>query len=389
MSDNMQVIVKIAERCNLNCAYCYMYTGADQSWRLRPRFLSKDLRNALIERAGAYLAQDPVREVTLELHGGEPLLLGLERFEEFLADVRRRLGYERAIVCLQTNGTLFDESWRDLFEHYHVSWSISSDGPPQVHDRFRLYHSGAPSSADVERAIALSLDSPLFGGVLSVIDPTHDGAEVVRYFYELGLRQADLLLPDASHAAPPQHLPQYSDARLLAYLRAAFDEWIAIGDPTYRIRIFEQLMRAIYGVRSRLDAFGGNLWGMLVVESDGSYQLLDVLRLGGQEEVATALNLAHHSFDDFLATTEDHFPGPSDTCRACPVFQVCGGGYLPHRFDGVDYDRPSVYCDVLYGLIAHIYNYMRQVTPQTFWEPASALETPWFETGNLTKVSDD
>lgn len=389
MSDNLQVIVKVAERCNLNCAYCYMYTGADQSWRLRPRFLSKDLRNTLIERAGAYLAQDPVREVTLELHGGEPLLLGLDKFEEFLADVRQRLGYERAIVCLQTNGTLFDESWRDLFERYHVSWSISSDGPPQVHDRFRLYHSGAPSSEDVERAIALSLDSPLFGGVLSVIDPTHDGAEVVRYFYELGLRQADLLLPDASHAAPPQHLPQYSDARLLSFLRAAFDEWIAIGEPAYRIRFFEQIIRAIYGVRSRLDAFGGNLWGMLVVESDGSYQLLDVLRLGGQEQVATALNLAHHSFDDFLAKTEDQFPGPSDTCRACPVFQVCGGGYLPHRFDGVDYDRPSVYCDVLYGLIAHIYNYLRQVTPQTFWEPASALQTHWFETGNLAKAADD
>lgn len=389
MSDNLQVIVKIAERCNLNCAYCYMYTGADQSWRLRPRFLSTELRNMLIQRAADYLAQDPGRVVTLELHGGEPLLLGLEKFEEFLADVRQRLGYKRAIVCLQTNGTLFDESWRDLFERYHVSWSISSDGPPQVHDQFRLYHSGAPSSGDVERAVALSRASSLFGGVLSVIDPSRNGAEVVRYFYELGIRQADLLLPDASHASPPQHLPEYSDAHLLSFLSGAFDEWIAIGDPDYRIRLFEQIMRAIYGVRSGLDAFGGNLWGMLVIESDGSYELLDVLRLGGHEQVATSLNLAQHSFDNYLARTKGQFPEPCDTCRACPVFQVCGGGYLPHRFDGVDYDQPSVYCDVLYGLIAHIYQYLRRVTPETLWEPASALETHWFELGDFPKIPSD
>lgn len=381
MSDNMQVIVKVAERCNLNCVYCYMYSGADQSWRSRPRFLSAGNREMLIKRAEEYLARDPVRSVTLELHGGEPLLLGLERFESFLVEARQRLGYKRTIICLQTNGTLFDEAWRDLFERYHVSWSISSDGPPQMHDRFRLYHSGATSSSDVERAIKLSLESKasLFGGVLAVVDPSQDGAEIVRYFYELGLRQADLLMPDGNHAAPPQHLANFSDQRLLNFLCDAFDAWIEIGDSGFRIRLFEQIMRAIYGVRSGLDAFGGNLWGMLVVESDGSYQLLDVLRLGGYEEVSTSLNVAQHSFDDYLSETEGVFPEASATCQACPVFEVCGGGYLPHRFDGVDYDRPSVYCNVLYGLIAHIYNYLRRVTPELMWQPASALETSWIE----------
>lgn len=376
MSDNMQVIIKIAERCNLNCAYCYMYTGADQSWRNRPAFLSPTLRQAFIEKCRDYLASRPQATITLEFHGGEPLLLGKAPFREFLAALREALGYERASFCLQTNGTLLDDEWCDIFEAYGVAWSISCDGPPQIHNRYRLFHSGAPSADRVEQAIKLSIarHSSLFSGVLSVIDPATDGAAIVRYFYELGVRQLDLLMPDANYTSPPAHLAHYSSNALLTFLQDAFDEWIALQDGAFRIRLFEEMMRGIYGLRSGLDAFGGNLWGMMVVESDGSYQLLDVLRIGGEDEVATNLNLASHSFNDYLDKTKDIFPDACDTCQTCPVFSVCGGGYLPHRFDGQDYDRPSIHCSVLYSLIAHIYKQMRQVTPPALWQPASGLQ---------------
>ena len=36
------LVVKVAERCNLNCSYCYMYQHADQSFRLRPRFMADE-----------------------------------------------------------------------------------------------------------------------------------------------------------------------------------------------------------------------------------------------------------------------------------------------------------------------------------------------------------
>ncbi len=373
MSDSMQVIVKVAERCNLNCEYCYMYSGADQSWRRRPARLAAGLRAKLVERCAEYLAARPNATVTLEFHGGEPLLLGKEAFEALLGDVRRELGYERAVCCIQTNGTLLDAEWCELFERYGVSWAISCDGPPEIHDRFRVSHGGRPSSAAVQRALALSVGraSPNFGGALAVVDPATDGARVVRYFHELGLRQLDLLLPDANHVSRPAHLDGPYDELLLDYLRAAFDAWIACADPGFRIRLFEEIMKGIFGRRSRLDAFGGDLWGMMVLESDGSYQLLDVLRLGGEAEVATGLNVEQHAFDDYLEATRDSFSEPCETCRSCPVFTVCRGGYQPHRFDGVGYDHPSVYCEVLYGLIDHIHRFVREVTPAAMWDGAA------------------
>jgi uncharacterized protein len=160
------------------------------------------------------------------------------------------------------------------------------------------------------------------------------------------------------------------------YLIAAFDTWIACGDPKFRIRLFAHMMRAIFGMRSGLDAFGGDLWGMLVVESDGSYQLLDVLRIHGLGEVATGLGLQDHSLDDYLRDTKERFPQACGTCKACPVLPVCGGGYLPHRFDGVGYDNPTVYCGVLYDLIAHIQSYLQGVTPQDIWSPVATSSEP-------------
>lgn len=374
MSDHAQLIVKVAERCNLACTYCYMYTAGDQSWRDRPAFLAEDLQRRLVDHCASYLEADPYRQLTLEFHGGEPLLLGKPAFARLLGEIHERLDMTRVLLCVQTNGTLLDEAWCDLFEAHDMVWSISCDGPPPVNDRFRLHHSGASSAAAVERAIRLSVAraSRRFGGVLSVVDPRNDPAAIVRYFHRLGVRDFDLLMPDASHAARPGHLPGLSNAALREFLVRAFDAWIAIGDPSFRIRLFAHMVRGIFGMRSGLDAFGGELWGMMVVESDGSYQLLDVLRIHGEGEVATGLRVVDHDLEAVLAATAGKSPQACASCRACPVFSVCGGGYLPHRFDGVGYDRPSVYCDVLYDLIAHIQDHLQRVTPPELWAPRSA-----------------
>lgn len=368
MTDHAQLIVKVAERCNLNCSYCYMYNAGDQSWRDRPAFLSTELQDKLVERCAEYLAANPRRGITLEFHGGEPLLLGKAAFRRLFARIRGELDGSRVFLCLQTNGVLLDEEWCELFEDYAVAWAISCDGPPPIHDRYRLFHSGKKSSAEVERAIRLSVsrNSKLFGGVLSVVDPGADPRRIVRYFHGLGVSDFDLLLPDMSHASKPAHLPGFSEEQLERFLIAAFDEWIACNDARYRIRLFAHMMRGIFGLRSTLDAFGGNLWGMAVIESDGSYQLLDVLRIHGLGEVATGLRLVDDSIDAFLDDTREQ-PEACGECKACPFFKVCGGGYLPHRYDGRGYDRPSVHCPALFGLIAHIHEHVRRVTPAEMW----------------------
>lgn len=375
-SGHIQIILKLSERCNLNCEYCYMYVGPDQSWRTRPTFLSEENQATLIRRFAEYQQQFDDCSSVLEIHGGEPLLFGKARMTSFLSSVRRRLRPEELEISLQTNGVLIDDEWLDIFARFSVSVGISCDGPPEVHDLYRRSHTNQPSGTAVQAAIAKCVDwgnhSGMFGGVLAVANPTCNGAELVRYFYQLGVRQLDFLLPDANYVFPPTHLPQYNHAEMLVFMRRAFDQWIALGDESFQIRTFREIMLGIFGRRSVYDAFGGDLSALAVVESDGSYQFLDVLHICGEEATKTSLHISTHSFNEFVRKAASSYPKPCSKCKTCSAFKSCGGGYLPHRFDGVGYDNPSFYCDVLLGLFDHIQNHVLAVTPVVMWTKKAA-----------------
>ena len=53
-----------------------MYNKGDSSFRDRPKFLSRELAVAVLNRIAAYARRHEIAKVFLALHGGEPLLVG-------------------------------------------------------------------------------------------------------------------------------------------------------------------------------------------------------------------------------------------------------------------------------------------------------------------------
>jgi uncharacterized protein len=367
---SLTLVVKVAERCNLACTYCYMYEGADQTWRDRPRLLSDELAALLLDRVEEYLYERPDAGVTLELHGGEPLLWGRKRTRS-LARAAASIDAERVDVTVQTNGTLLDERWLELFTTERIAFAISCDGPPALHDRRRPTIRGRSSSAETERAIRLALETDgareLFGGVLAVADLVSDPADVLRWFHELGVREVDLLLPDLPRSAALDAAPA-----ALRYLIEAFDVWVALDDPSFRVRFLAEFALGVLGVPSELDYLGGPLDELIVVESDGSLQLLDVLRVCDERIAHTGMHLRTQSLAEAAERAAAAVPPAPDSCRACPAFTACGGGYLPHRFDGDSFDNPSGYCDALLGLYGHVLKRLRRATPEHAWRETRA-----------------
>ena len=64
------LVVKVAERCNLNCSYCYMYNHADQSYLRRPAFMSDEVFAQLLVRVQEYCDRRPKHRMSLVFHGG-------------------------------------------------------------------------------------------------------------------------------------------------------------------------------------------------------------------------------------------------------------------------------------------------------------------------------
>lgn len=152
-----QAILKVASRCNLNCSYCYVYNMADSTWKRRPALMSEEVFDLTLERIVQQCRVTGQDQFNIAFHGGEPCLIGPERFDAWCSRARAALReLVRLQLIIQTNGTLLDARWIELFLKHKISVGISMDGPKQIHDAVRVDHRGCGSYNQVERGLRLS-----------------------------------------------------------------------------------------------------------------------------------------------------------------------------------------------------------------------------------------
>jgi Arylsulfatase regulator (Fe-S oxidoreductase) len=350
-----EILLKLVARCNLNCTYCYWFR--DQSVYAKPPILTSEAEKAFLHRLESHIQTYQLRNVTLILHGGEPLLFGKARFVG-LMDALAALA-ERTHCTIQrtitTNAVLIDEEWAQLFRLFAVHATVSVDGPASVHDRARVDLHGRGSYERVRRGIQILRSQGIEPSVLAVCDPASDPAPTVQHFVEvLGLSAFDILVPDATHDDhPPSIAPYY-----LALFDLWYDTYLQRG---ISIRYLETLVVSLVSSLTSPATIHYNPVQTLTVLTDGAIEPVDVLRIAGNKSTQTTLSVFTHNLQDLVddplwqgaykATCE--LP---PLCQACRYSSVCAGGYLPHRWSAErQYANPSVYCADLLRLYDHIW----------------------------------
>jgi uncharacterized protein len=264
-------------------------------------------------------------------------------------------------LAMQTNGTLIDSTWIDMLRKFEIQVGVSIDGPAAIHDSNRFDFAGGGSHAAAARTIALLLDSGMSPGILCVVTPGAPGLEIYRHFRSLGVPRMDFLLPDVTHDSRDAFYGAYPGTAVADYLIPIFDDWFAEDNPNIKIRIFWSIISALLGGTTDSDQLGNPTCCYLVIETDGTIQANDVLRICEQGIAETRLNVFQHGFDDLVIgsslvrqITYEAMP-LSAVCQACPERDVCGGGYLPHRYSKSNgFDNPSVWCPDLLRIIGHV-----------------------------------
>jgi uncharacterized protein len=357
--DNL--VVKIAEFCNLRCQYCYLYEHGDTTYKQRPHFMSDAVFEGLLESVRRYCDARPGQQTALTFHGGEPTLVGTTRLCHLAERARAVLGPRLSSLQMQSNGTLIDAQWVRALRSAQVHTSISLDGPPDIHDRHRTSHNGQGSHAAAVRGIRILQEAGLRPGVLAVVAPGADGARVYRHFRELGLDSIDLLIPDVTHDTRDAWYGSCGPFPLASYLIPAFDAWFDEDNPSVVVRLFYGLLRRMLGGPMTSDAFGNPLVSYLIVDTDGSIQPNDALRICENGMTQTMANVCDEGFDNLASKAPLAYQlltqgvPLSATCQACDEVNVCGGGYLPHRYSRANrFDNPSVWCDDIKLLLAHL-----------------------------------
>lgn len=353
---HLEIILKLSERCNINCTYCYVFNkGSSISDDAPPALTEESIADfrKFIDRAHD---EYDIGTLQIDFHGGEPLMLKKQRFAHLCEELlqTRRPGSTLSLA-LQTNGILVDDGWIDLFRRYDVFVSVSIDGTRAVNDRYRLDKRGRGTYdrtvAGLRRLQAAHRDGrlPYAPGVLSVINPEACGAETYRHFVDdLGVRGFDFLLPDDSYDDAP-----VDDDGIGRFLTGALDEWIRDGDPSIRVRIFHThlarlLGAADAGVLGHTPTVSGTY--AFTVGADGIARVDDTLRSTADPIFDPIGHVADSSLGEILSSPAfrqyEAIGGQlPEACGSCIWNRVCSGGRIVNRFSRQQrFDRKTVYC---------------------------------------------
>ncbi|MBL1088396.1 MULTISPECIES: FxsB family cyclophane-forming radical SAM/SPASM peptide maturase [Streptomyces] len=368
-----QFVLKVHSRCNLACTYCYIYAGPDRSWRERPRTVPAATVRQTALRIAEHARTHRLREIRVDLHGGEPLLTGPGPLLDQAAAVRAALPAGcTAHFGVQTNGTLLTPDTVDALAGAGFRIGLSLDGGTPGLNRRRLDHAGRPSWPALSRAVALLRGRPdVFAGILCTIDATADPAEVYGSLRALDAPMLDFLLPHANWSSPPPAALPAGAPRPVPpgpagrspygdWLCTVFDLWWD-GGPGPRVRVFTEILGLLLGRPSTSESVGLSPVVALVVDTDGAIEQVDSLKSAYEGAAATGLDVFRHSFDQALAhpgmaARRSGRAGLAAQCRSCALVEVCGGGNYAHRYraDTGGFTNPSVYCADLERLIRHI-----------------------------------
>lgn len=373
--------------CNLDCTYCF-FLSKEQLYPGDRFRMSDEVMETWIRQV---IDSHRTPEVTIALQGGEPTLMGLDFMRRVVAHARRVAGPGRPIeFTLQTNGTLLDDEWCAFLAAEDVLVGLSLDGPPAMHDVYRVDKQGRPTYERVRAAWDLLQRHGVATNVLCSVHAANGGhgLEVYRHLRDdLGVRfiqfipivervtETTVELAERGWGDRASDRPLYVQAgsgttsRSISppawgeFLVAVFDEWVRRDVGEVFVTMFDAALAAWLGLQSPMCIFAERCGTAIALEHNGDVYSCDHYvepeHLLGNISTTTLVELvsspAQRAFGDAKAAT---LP---PKCRSCEVRFACHGECPRNRFDVTADGDPGLnhLCAGYYRFFTHIDGPMR------------------------------
>lgn len=364
-SNTLEAVIKIAERCNINCSYCYMFNMSNKDYESRPKFMSLNT----MENVAKFLYEGAVsieaKSISVVLHGGEPLYMPKAQFVGLVSILRNIFDKDIALnIGLQTNAILVDEEWIDIFHKFKIDVSVSIDGNEQGNDEFRIDHRGNGTYKKALKGIKKLQEFAKLRYIpeisaLAVINPNISGKETYRHMKdELGFRSFNFLLPmDSYETFDRDTIPSYRK-----YLLGILNEWMADDDPNVYVRMFDQFSQFIHTGKNNIVKSD---YYVVTIASNGDLSGDDDLKELDLDH--TYYNVNNINFERFInsklikfvETIRSTLP---QECIDCDWKSYCRGGaqhgVISNRFSlEKGFSNKSVICDLLLEMYYTIAEY--------------------------------
>lgn len=377
--------------CNLDCEYCFflskemLYPGS----RFR---MAEDLQETYVRQLLEAHAEAP--EVVVAWQGGEPTLMGLDFFRRSIELERRyaRPG-QRILNTVQTNGTLLDDDWGVFFKESDFLVGISIDGPPEMHDAYRVDKGGKPTFDRVIRGLDVLKRHRVDWNVLTTIHAVNGdhGRDVYRFLRDdLGAEYIQFIpiieratpetleVADAGWGSGVRGRPLYTQDGALVTHRSVtpqqygrfmidvFEEWVRRDIGTVYVQMFDTALANWYGEPGGMCVHAETCGEQLALEHNGDLYSCDHYvepnyLLGNIRERPLLELVALPAQRKFGQDKRDSL---TQFCLDCDVRFACNGGCPKDRFATSPYGEPGQHylCPGYKEFFEHVRQPMERMT---------------------------
>ena len=332
--------------CNLRCGYCFYLDRSELYPETQRHRMSDDVLEWMIS---TYMQTDQ-QQYAFGWQGGEPTLMGVDFFRRVVR-YQQAHGKAGAAVSngLQTNTTLIDDEFAQHLAEYHFLVGVSVDGPPEIHDRYRVRADGRGSHGSVLKGLDALRRNRVEHNILTLVSRSNVDrpADVYRYLCDMGIlfhQYIECVEFNESGGLMPFAI---NGSEWGSFLCGIFDEWVKADTHRVSIRLFDTiLMKMVDGVANTCSA-GTDCRQYLVVEHNGDIYPCDFfvrpeLRLG---------NIMDNGWDEMLASPLYAEFGARKRkwcvdCAGCDYLEFCAGDCPKNRsYAGRDPSALSPLCE--------------------------------------------
>lgn len=176
------LVIQPTSLCNLNCTYCY----------LPHRNTKLNMPVSLAYKIADELSNiDLKHTVNIIWHSGEPLVCGIEKLSELIEPFEKLRHEKKVRYSIQTNGTLINQDWCELFLNYNIAVGVSIDGPREL-TKHRVDWKNQDAYDKIIKGIECLNKHKVSFGVICVVtqDSVSRAKELYRFFCDLGCESA-------------------------------------------------------------------------------------------------------------------------------------------------------------------------------------------------------
>jgi len=345
--------------CNLDCKYCF-FLSKEELYPGSPFRMEDDTLEAYIRQL---IEAHRVPEVTIAWQGGEPTLMGLEFFQRSM-DLVKKYARDGMTInhTIQTNGIKIDDAWCRFFKEHNFLVGLSMDGPPEMHDEYRVDKGGQPTHAKVLQAARLMGKQGVDFNILCTVHAANASHPLQVYKYFRDELQAEFIqfIPIVERAsaetlnlanqgwgevATGKRILYTQDGDLVTersvkseqwgdFLIAIFDEWVKRDVGKVFVQIFDAALASWVGAPAAICIFAETCGNALALEHNGDLfscdHFVEADYFLGNIKEENMLNLVasekQRKFGDDKRATLPRY------CLACNVRFACHGECPRNRF---------------------------------------------------------